>query len=99
MNYEWDSVKNLENVRKHKVSFEQAIPALEDPHRLFLYDEAHSQYEDRFIVIGNANGLILFVNEVEIDGDTTRIISVRTANKKEQEAYYGNCALYFGNRT
>jgi hypothetical protein len=23
------------NIRKHKVSFEQAIPAIEDPHRLF----------------------------------------------------------------
>jgi hypothetical protein len=44
-------------------------------------------------------GLILFVNEVEIEEDAIRIISVRTANKKELEAYYGNCALYFGNRT
>ena len=45
MNYEWDSDKNLENIRKHKVGFEQAIIALEDPCRLFFYDEAQSQNE------------------------------------------------------
>ena len=99
MNYEWDTVKNIGNIRKHKVSFEQAISALEDPHSLFLYDEAHSQYEDRYIVIGYAEGLVLFVNEVEIAEDTMRVISARVANKKEKEAYYGNSALYFGNRT
>ena len=99
MNYEWDSAKNLENIRKHKVSFEQAIPAIEDPHRLFLYDGAHSQNEDRYIVIGYAEGRVLFINEIEIDEDRIRIISARIANKKEEEAYYGNCALYFGNRS
>jgi uncharacterized DUF497 family protein len=99
MNYEWDPAKNMENIRKHKVSFEQAITAIEDPHRLFLYDEAHSQNEDRYIMIGNAEGRILFVNGVEINEITTRIISARRAKKKEMEAYYGNCALYFGNRS
>jgi uncharacterized DUF497 family protein len=99
MNYEWDIAKNLENIKKHKVSFEQAIPAIEDPHRLFFYDETHSQNEDRYIVIGYAEGFVLFINEVEINEETIRIISARMANKKEKEAYYGNCALYFGNRT
>jgi uncharacterized DUF497 family protein len=99
MNYEWDPAKNLENIRKHKVNFEQAVPAIEDPYRLFLYDEAHSQNEDRYIVIGNAEGRVLFVSEVEIDEDTTRIISARRAKNKEMEAYYGHCSLYFGNRT
>ena len=98
MNYEWDTTKNLKNIEKHKVSFEQAVSALEDPHRLFLYDEAHSQNDDRYIVIGNAEGRILFVSEAEIDEGTTRVISARRAKKKEMEAYYGNCALYFGNR-
>ena len=40
MNYEWDLAKNLKNIRKHKVSFEQAKIALEDPYRLCFYDEA-----------------------------------------------------------
>ena len=65
MNYTWDPAKNLENIRKHKVSFEQAVPALEDPSRLCFYDELHSLNEDRYIVVGNAEGRILFVG---IDG-------------------------------
>ena len=61
MNYEWDAVKNLSNIRKHGVSFEQAKIALEDPCRLWFYDEAHSGIdEERYVVLGNAEGRVLF---------------------------------------
>jgi uncharacterized DUF497 family protein len=99
MNYEWDPAKNRENIRKHKVSFEQGIIAIEDPHSFFLYDEAHSQIEDRYISIGNVEGRVLFVNEVEIDEDTIRIFSARRATKNEVEAYNEHCSLFFGKRT
>jgi uncharacterized DUF497 family protein len=99
MDYEWDPAKNQENIRKHKVSFELAIIAIEDPHSLFLYDEAHSQTEDRYISIGNAEGRVLFVNEVEIDEDTIRIVSARRAKRNEVEAYNEHCSLFFGQRT
>ena len=99
MNYEWDIAKNLENIRKHKVSFEQAKIALEDPYRLSFYDEAHSLNEDRYLVFGNAEGRILFVNIVWVDEDTIRIISARRAGKNEMEAYNENCSLFFGKRT
>jgi uncharacterized DUF497 family protein len=99
MNYEWDPVKNWENIKKHKVSFEQAKIAIEDLRSLFLYDEAHSQTEDRYIVIGNSEGRVLFVNEVEIDEETIRIISARRATKNEVEAYNEHCLLFFGHRT
>ena len=99
MNYEWDSDKNLENIMKHKVSFEQAIIALEDPCRLFFYDEAHSQNEDRYIVFGDAEGRILFITIVWVDEDTIRIISARRANRNEMEAYDENRSLFFGKRT
>jgi uncharacterized DUF497 family protein len=99
MNYEWDPAKNQENIRKHKVSFELTILAIEDPHSLFLYDEAHSQAEDRYISIGNAEGRVLFVNEVEMDEDTIRIVSARRAGKNEVEAYNEHCSLFFGQGT
>jgi uncharacterized DUF497 family protein len=99
MNYEWDPAKNLENIRKHKVSFEQAKIALEDPYRLNFYDEAHSLNEDRYIVFGSAEGRILFVSIVCVDENTIRIISARRANKNEMEAYDENCSLFFGKRT
>jgi uncharacterized DUF497 family protein len=99
MNYEWDPAKNRENIKKHKVNFEQAKIAIEDPRSLFLYDEAHSQTEDRYIVIGNSEGRVLFVNEIEIDEDIIRIISARRAQRNEVEAYNEHCSLFFGKRT
>jgi hypothetical protein len=58
-----------------------------------------SQTEDRYIVIGNAAGRVLFVNEVEIDEDTIRIVSARRAQRNEVEAYNEYCSLFFGKRT
>jgi len=99
MNYEWDHAKNLSNIRKHKVSFELAVIALEDPYRLCLYDETHSLNEDRYIVFGNAERRILFVSIVWVGEDVIRIISARRANKNEMEAYNENRSLFFGKRT
>jgi len=95
MNYEWDPAKNKENIKKHKVNFEQAVIAFEDPCLLCFYDEAHSQNEDRYTIFGNAKGRILFVNIVWVDEDTIRIISARRANRNEMEAYNENCSLFF----
>ena len=99
MNYEWDPEKNLYNTRKHKVSFEQAKIALEDPYQLCFFDKAHSLNEDRYIVVGNAENRILLVNIVLVDEDTIRIISARRVNRNEMEAYDENCSLFFGKRT
>ena len=99
MNYEWDLAKNLENIKKHKVSFEQAIIALEDPYRLCCYDEVHSLNEDRYIVLGSAERRLLFVSIVWVSEDTIRIISSRRANRNEMEAYNENCSLFFGKRS
>ena len=98
MNYEWDTAKNNENIRKHKVSFEQAKIALDDPCRLCFYDETHSLSEDRYIVLGNAEGRILFVCIVWVNENTIRIISARRVNKNEMEAYNENYSLFFGKR-
>ncbi|MDR3020189.1 MAG: BrnT family toxin [Treponema sp.] len=74
MNYEWDIWKNQKNLRKHKITFEQAIPVIEDPYSLSIYDEKHSKKEDRYIVIGSVNELVLFVSIIQIDENTVRIL-------------------------
>jgi uncharacterized DUF497 family protein len=52
-----------------------------------MFDEAHSDDEDRFISIGpGANGVLLVVF-TEPDEDTTRIISARLATKNEVRMY------------
>ena len=88
----WDEKKNLANLKKHGVDFDDAVRAWHDPNRLDFFDEEHSSGEEiRWKFLGTAAGLVLFVVETEPDKNTVRIISARRALKHEQEAYYGNC--------
>jgi uncharacterized DUF497 family protein len=49
----WDEAKNLANQRKHGVSFEEASKLFTSRvGYLEVFDEAHSDVEDRFIAIG-----------------------------------------------
>ena len=46
--FEWDEVKNLENQRKHGVSFSEAQFAFFDECRVIAEDLTHSQQEKRY---------------------------------------------------
>ena len=52
MRFEWDSEKGKINLKKHKVSFEEAKHVFRDEMALEMYDEEHSISEDRYIIIG-----------------------------------------------
>ena len=53
MTFEWDDNKNLENIKKHKVSFEKAQEAFFDKKRIIIKDKKHSKREERFFCIGD----------------------------------------------
>jgi uncharacterized DUF497 family protein len=84
----WDDAKNAANLKKHGISFEEAsvlFTAGGDYYEIF--DEEHSDDEDRFIAIGPiARGLVLVIY-IERDEDTVRMISARWATKRETELY------------
>jgi uncharacterized DUF497 family protein len=85
----WDEKKNLANIKKHGVDFNDAVRAWYDPERLDFFDEKHSSLsENRWIFLGAVAGVVLFVVETEPDEKTVRIISARRASKQEQEKYY-----------
>ena len=48
MEFEWDASKEAENLRKHSVSFAEAVESFFDPQGLLLVDEKHSTAEERF---------------------------------------------------
>ena len=50
--FEWDPRKARENVRKHGVSFEEAVTAFSDDEALLLDDPDHSTDEERFVLLG-----------------------------------------------
>ena len=59
MTIEWDENKNLDNIEKHKVSFESAQEAFFDKRRIIIKDKKHSKKEDRFFCIGyDGNGIL-----------------------------------------
>jgi uncharacterized DUF497 family protein len=92
MRFVWDEGKNLANIRKHKISFAQAVSAFADPLRKEYHDDKHSSLdEDRHILIGFALNSILYVIFTEPEPETVRIISARRATKRELEVFqYGN---------
>lgn len=52
--FEWDSKKAKQNYKKHNVSFEEASTVFEDTLSLTIDDPLHSDYEQRFIIVGES---------------------------------------------
>jgi uncharacterized DUF497 family protein len=90
--FDWDPAKEARNVRKHKVSFRRAATTFRDPNQLTMYDEAHSQVEDRWVTMGlDSTGVVRVVvhtfEQVDEGLCEIRIISARKATKREAEQY------------
>jgi len=85
--FEWDPEKAAANVRRRRVSFNEAATVLEDPLSTTFPDEAHSEGEMRFVTVGvSQRGRLLVVAHTERN-DTIRIISARRATRREREFY------------
>lgn len=90
MKFEWDSKKARVNLRKHRVSFEEAATALEDPMAATGRDPDHSDNEERYITFGvSKRGRLLVISHTEEDTGI-RIISARVASKGERKIYEEN---------
>ena len=85
--FEYDPRKAASNLKKHGVSFAEAMTVFDDPLSSTLSDEAHSEEELRFITVGRSSRQrILFVVYTEsISG--TRLIGARTATAAEIRQY------------
>ena len=79
-------------MEKHRVDFNDAAKVFNDPNRIEDFDEEHSDYEDRWRVIGKVDD-ILFVIYTERD-KSTRLISARKANASERRKYYAGTQNY-----
>ena len=93
MRFEWDPAKAASNVRKHDVSFDEAVTVFKDPLAFIFDDEAHSKEEHREIIIGmSALRRMLLVCFVERLQDIVRIISARPATRQEIKDYEKNAS-------
>lgn len=91
-NFEWDPVKNQRNVQKHGISFELSASIFMDPRALTIFDDEHSDSEERWITLGISKTGILIVAHHTFDEATEnqiriRIFSARKASQKEHQQY------------
>ena len=94
LNFEWDPVKAASNLRKHKVSFTEAIEVFRDPLSLTIFDDENSENEERWVTLGQVGGrrLVVVVHtwlEQESNHFRVRVISARLANTLEIKQYEG----------
>jgi hypothetical protein len=87
MEFEWDSQKAAKNLRKHKVTFNEAATVFDDPLSVTVTDPDHSAEEDRFIIVGQSYRRRLLIVSFAERGDRIRIISARELTPAERRAY------------
>jgi uncharacterized DUF497 family protein len=89
LRFEWDEQKNLANIAKHQVSFDEAKAVFSDVNAKVIADPDHSDDEDRFIILGISNKLRLLVvcHCYRENDEVIRIISARKATKNEVKSY------------
>lgn len=88
----WDIFKATMNQQKHKVSFQLAAVALNDPDQLSQLDT--DSYEHRFKTLARVEDVILLIVHTEPEREqysgnlVGRIISARIAKPAERRAYF-----------
>ncbi len=87
MKFEWDENKNKLNQIKHMLPFEEVIEIFDHP-RLDSIDRRKVYGEKRVMSIGKIGDVIVVAVVHTKRGNRIRIISARTANRKERRRYY-----------
>ena len=88
--YAWDPSKAETNYRKHKVGFETALEAFDDPYALTEIDrvEGGEQWWRTLGMVGATAIVFVAHTEEDDDGDEiVRIISARIATRLERRRY------------
>jgi uncharacterized protein len=87
LTFEWDEVKARENLKKHKVAFDEGKTIFGDPFLRTFPDVDSFEAEERYINIGaSAKDRILVLIHTERQGKI-RIISCRKATARERRYY------------
>lgn len=83
----WDQDKANNNIKKHSISFEEAVTVFGDPLAVTILDPDHSVGEFRFLTIGQSKlQKLLVISHTERENEI-RLISARLASKQERKNY------------
>jgi uncharacterized protein len=87
MFFEWDAEKSRQNLRKHRVSFDEAQTVFTDEYSITISDVEHSSLEERLIIIGASHQKRLLVVSYTERNGLIRLISARKATPRERHTY------------
>jgi uncharacterized DUF497 family protein len=90
--FDWDPNKERLNIRKHDISFRRAASIFRDSNHISIFDESHSDKEERWITLGvDETGILRVVvhtfEQMEEKLWRIRIISARKADSDETKKY------------
>jgi|SRR5262245_38632527 len=89
LRFGWDERKATTNLRKHGVSFREAMTVFYDDHARLIDDPDHSESEPRFILLGRsfADRVLVVHHTVRARARIIRVISARRATRTERAQY------------
>jgi uncharacterized protein len=89
LRFTWDPAKAETNLHKHGVSFAEAQTVFYDENAVEFYDDEHSEWEDRFLLLGVSSKLRLLMvcHCYRADDGLIRLISARKATHQEASYY------------
>jgi len=89
LRFTWEPKKARTNLDKHGVSFEEARSVFYDEYAVEFYDDTHSEWEDRFLLLGLSSRLrLLLVCHCHREAEgVIRIVSARKATPAESKHY------------
>ena len=89
MRYIYDERKRTANRKKHGYDFKDAPAVIESATAVTFEDKRFDYDEQRFVTLGMLRGQVVVLVTDETD-EEIRVISMRKAERNEQEIYYDN---------
>lgn len=87
MQFDWDRGKAGRNLKKHRISFDEAVTVFYDPLAATFDDPDHSIGERRLVTVGRSSrGRLLVVAHIE-RSESVRIISARLTTARERKRH------------
>ena len=90
LQFEWDPKKAKANLKKHEISFEDAMTVFADPLARIFDDAEHSGEERREIIIGTTPRRDMILVSFTAIEDRVRILSARKVTRRERKDYEEN---------
>ena len=89
MRYTHDAKKRAANLKQHGYDFKDAAKVIEGSATVTFEDRRFEYGEQRFITMGMLRAKVVVIATAETD-EEIRVISMRKAERHEEEIYYAN---------